>query len=90
MSDLTLHDVPADELRALEARGARHGRSLQDEAKHLIHEAAAEERLLQDLERATRAVDDRLRDAGAGTESARAAAPPRGRYRRFEPTPRRR
>jgi plasmid stability protein len=93
MPDLILHDVPEEELEALEARGARHGRSVEAEAKHLLHEAAAEERLLADLERATQAVDAKLRDTAAASQAAvprAAAAPaPRPRYRRFEPTPRR-
>jgi plasmid stability protein len=92
MPDLILHDVPEEELAALEARGARHGRSVEAEAKHLLHEAAAEERLLADLERAAQAVDA-LRDTAAASKAAvpRSAATPasRPRYRRFEPTPRR-
>jgi plasmid stability protein len=93
MPDLILHDVPEEELAALEARGARHGRSVEAEAKHLLHEAAAEERLLADLERATQAVDAKLKDTAAASKAAApraASAPaPRPRYRRFEPTPRR-
>jgi plasmid stability protein len=88
MPDLTIRDIPADDVAALEARGARHGRSGEDEARHLIREAAAEEMLLQDLERVTRAVDAQL---GAGTDAAvRGRAPARRRGRRFEPTPGRR
>jgi plasmid stability protein len=84
MPDLTIHDVPAEELAALSARAARHGRSVEDEVKHLVREAAAEESLLQELERATRAVDARL---GATHEPGPRPAP-RRRSHRFEPTPR--
>jgi plasmid stability protein len=89
MPDLVLHDIPEEELAALESRGARHGRSVEAEAKHLLHEAATEERLLAELERAAQAVDAKLRDTAA-VSGDRSAAPPRPRPRRFEPTPRRR
>jgi plasmid stability protein len=83
MPDITIHDVPQDELAALELRAARHGRSAEAEVMHLIHEAAGEERLVTELERATKAVEARL----ASTRTADAA--PRRRYRTVEPTPRR-
>jgi plasmid stability protein len=87
MPDLTLHDIPQEELDALGRRGARHGRSCEEEALHLIHDAAAEELLLSELERATRAVEERLRATSPAALGAPAAAK---RYRRVEPTPRRR
>ena len=80
MPDLTIHDVPQAELDALESRAARHGRSTEAELMHLIHEAAGEERLVTELERATKAVEARL----ATTTTA-----PRRRYRSVPPTPRR-
>ncbi|HEX6308405.1 MAG TPA: hypothetical protein VFZ69_09475 [Longimicrobiales bacterium] len=82
MADITIHDVPQEELSALESRATRHGRSTEAELMHLIHEAASEERLVTELERATKAVEERL------VTPARAA--PRRRYRTVEPTPRRR
>jgi plasmid stability protein len=84
MPDVTIHDVPQEELAAIESRAARHGRSPEAELMHLIHEAAGEERLVTELERATRAVESKL--ASAGTVSTA----PRRRYRTVEPTPRRR
>lgn len=82
MPDVTIHDVPQEELDALEARAARHGRSAEAELMHLIHEAAGEEMLVTQLERATKAVEAKLAPA--------ATTPPRRRYRTVEPTPRRR
>jgi plasmid stability protein len=83
MPDITIHDVPQEELDALESRAARHGRSTEAEVMHLIHEAAGEERLVTELKRATQAVEARLSSA-ATSDSA-----PRRRYRSVEPTPRR-
>jgi plasmid stability protein len=85
MPDLTIRDLPREELDALARRARRHGRSAEDEARHLLHEAAAEEMLVEDLERATRAADATLaavRDAPTPATSAR-------RRTRYEPTPRR-
>lgn len=87
MPDLLIRDVPQDELDALAARAARHGRTGEEEARHLVHEAAAEELLLKQLERATRA-EERLRAADQAPGPTQ--TPPRRRYRRAEPTPRRR
>lgn len=89
MPDLTIGGIPQDELDALAARAARHGRTAEDEARHLIHEAAAEELLLARLEEASRAVEEKRREVSEPADAA-VAAPPRRRYRRFEPTPRRR
>lgn len=83
MPDVTIHDVPQEELTALQSRAARHGRSTEAELMHLIHEAAGEERLVTELERATKAVEAKL----ASVTTADAA--PRRRYRTVEPTPRR-
>ena len=83
MPDVTIHDVPQEEIAALESRAARHGRSTEAELMHLIHEAAGEERLVTELERATKAVEAKLASA------ATVDAAPRRRYRTVEPTPRR-
>lgn len=83
MPDITIRDVPQEELDALESRAARHGRSTEAELMHLIHEAAREEMLVTELERATKAVEARL-------SSVEASSGPRKRYRSVQPTPRRR
>lgn len=82
MPDVTIRDVPQPELDALESRAVRHGRSTEAELMHLIHEAAGEERLVIELERATRAVEARLSTVSPGA--------PRRRYRSAQPTPRKR
>jgi plasmid stability protein len=74
MPDITIHDVPQEELAALELRAARHGRSAEAEVMHLIHEAAGEERLVTELERATKAVEARL--SSARTADAAPRRPP--------------
>ena len=96
MPDLTVHGVPQGELDAIDARAQRHGRSSEDELRHLIHEAAAEEHLLQQLEQAQRATE-RLRTAERKSELTSpssttpvAATPARRRYKVAEPTPRKR
>ena len=87
MPDITIHNVPQQELDAIESRAARHGRSAEAELMHLIHEAAGEERLVTELERATKAVDAALSAHPAGSTGSA----PRRRYRSpAEPTPRRR
>jgi plasmid stability protein len=83
MPDITIRDVPQEELDALESRAARHGRSTEAELMHLIHEAAGEEMLVTELERATKAVEAKL-------TSVETAPGPRKRYRPVQPTPRRR
>ena len=88
MPDLILHDVPDEELNAFTTRAARHGRSAEEELRHLLHEAAAEEMLVAQLEQATRAIDARMKNVEASTGTT--AAPARKRYRVVEPTPRRR
>lgn len=87
MPDLTIRDIPQAELDALMERGERHGRSLEEEARHLLHEAAAEQLLVTELERAAEAVAARLDTMPAASTAARASG--RRRYR-YEPTPRRR
>lgn len=83
MPDITIRDVPQEELDALDSRAARHGRSTEAELMHLIHEAAGEEMLVTELERATRAVEAKL-------SSVETSPGPRKRYRSVQPTPRRR
>jgi plasmid stability protein len=87
MPDLTIQDIPGEEYSALEARAARHGRTVEEEARHLLHEAAAEQMLVTQLERVTQ--------AAATKRGSTPAAPPRNtgrpRSRRAtEPTPGRR
>jgi plasmid stability protein len=89
MPDLIIHDVPEPELDALLARAERHGRSLEEEARHLLHEAAAEQMLLTELERATQAtrrIDEQREHAPLPKQ--RPARGPRRRVK-YEPTPRR-
>lgn len=88
MADITLHDVPSDELDAFATRASRHGRTCEEELRHMLHEAASEELLVEQLERARAAVEATIRLAERAG-SAVAAAPKR-RYRSVEPTPRRR
>jgi plasmid stability protein len=87
MPDLTIHGVPDEELEALGARAGRHSRSAEEEVLHLIHEAAAEEQLLQQLEETSRASEAVKK---AEPRAAPVAAPARRRYRVVEPTPRKR
>jgi plasmid stability protein len=87
MPDLTIRGIPQDEMDALATRAARHGRTEEEEARHLIHEAAAEEMLLTQLEEATKAVEARLRSVDPAAGTVKPA--PRRRYQRKEPTPRR-
>jgi plasmid stability protein len=83
MPDLIIRAVPQEDLDALDARATRHGRSLESEALHLLHEAAAAERLVQQLEKAQRAEDAIRRSEQRGPNAARP------RYRPVEPTPHR-
>jgi plasmid stability protein len=89
MADLTISGMPQEELDALAARGHRHGRTLEEEARHLLHEAAAEELLVTELERAARAVEERLKAVQPPASVSKARAAGRRRYQ-YEPTPRRR
>jgi len=90
MPDLMVKDIPEEELHAIATRAARHGRSSEDEVRHLVHEAASEERLVIELERARQAVEATRALNRTDSVSAAPAAPPRRRYRSVEPTPRRR
>jgi plasmid stability protein len=87
MPDLTIRGIPQDEMDALAARAAGTGRTEEEEARHLIHEAAAEEMLLTQLEEATRAVEARLKSVDPAAGAVKPAT--RRRYQRKEPTPRR-
>jgi plasmid stability protein len=82
MPDITIHDVSQEDLEALDSRAARHGRPTEAEVLHLIHEAAGEERLVSQLERATKKVDQAL----SANRATGAKAPARRRYRSVEPT----
>jgi plasmid stability protein len=86
MPEFVIREVPAADLEALASRAARHGRTAEEEARQLIHDAANEELLVSRLERATRAIDAQLRSA----ERLAGSPPPakRRRYRSVEPTPR--
>lgn len=87
MPDVTIHDVPQDDLDAFAGRAKRHGRSAEEELLHLLHEAAGEERLVTELERATEKVDAAL--SATRERAAKAsvtASPKRRRYRSVEPT----
>jgi plasmid stability protein len=89
MPDIVIADVPQEEVDALESRAQRHGRSAEAELRHLIHEAAGEEMLVLELERATQAAEASLRAAEAVRPTAPASTgAPRRRYRTVEPTPR--
>jgi plasmid stability protein len=57
MADLTIHDLDDATLEALDARARRTGRSMEEVARDLIQTAAREERLVNELERAARAVE---------------------------------
>jgi plasmid stability protein len=90
MPELTLDDIPQQELDALTARAERHGRTLEEEARHVLHEAAAEQLLVMELERVTEAADERLERTTAArpaSSQARGASRPRRRVK-YEPTPR--
>lgn len=85
MAELTIRDIPQQELDALAVRAARHGRSTEVEARHVLHEAATEELLLQQLETAKRAAEA-VRAAETQQPPAATGTATRRRYRRVEPT----
>lgn len=87
MTDLTIHDIPADTYEALEAHATRRGRTVEAAVGELIQEAARKELLTQSLERASRAAESV--DSIVGGESQTAASPRRSRrrYRSVHPTP---
>jgi plasmid stability protein len=90
MAELKITGIPEAELSALAARAARHGRTVEAEALHLLHEAAAEQMLVVELERATRAAETAQARLGTGQTSRYSGAATRRRQRRTEPTPGRR
>jgi plasmid stability protein len=87
MPDISIRNVPQSEYEALGERAERHGRSLEEEVRHVLHEAAAEQLLLTELKRATAAADRTLKAAGPGVSGGRRPVGRRGV--RYEPTPRR-
>jgi plasmid stability protein len=86
MTDLTIH-IPDDTYDALTAHAARRGRSVEAAVSELIHEAASKERLMQGIDRVSRATESV--DALVGARSDGPATPPRSRrrYRSVHPTP---
>jgi hypothetical protein len=84
MPDLTIHDIPEDALAAFEAHAGRRGQSSEAALLELIHAAAHEERLMQDLERASRAAEN---VHTAVYKDPDAAQKQRRRYRSVQPTP---
>lgn len=69
MSDILIRDVDPEALKAIKARAARGGRSMQAELRHVIEELAEQERRRRTFwERA-----DALRAASAGTEQTDSA-----------------
>lgn len=80
MSDLTIHDVPQETLDAISARAQRRGQSIESAVMELLHSAASEERLRQDLDRNLRAVEAAVKPERSKTPSARSSR----RYRRSE------
>jgi plasmid stability protein len=88
MADISIRNVPQSEYDALGERAERHGRSLEEEVRHVLHEAAAEQLLVTELKRATAAADKTLRAAVPAMAGGRRPAGRRGV--RYEPTPGRR
>ena len=86
MEDLTIHEVPDDAYEAIAARARRRGQSVAAAVLDLIQIAASEERLVQELERASRAAEIVHVTAPASGDAAPRA---HRRYRRVEPTARR-
>jgi plasmid stability protein len=90
MAELEITGIPEEELSALRARAARHGRTVEEEARHLLHEAAAEQMLVAELERATRAAEAVQTRLSTVQPARYSGAAPRRHQRRTEPTPGRR
>jgi plasmid stability protein len=89
MAELKVTGIPDEEFSALALRAARHGRTVEEEARHLLHEAAAEQMLVAELERATRATE--AVQAKLSVQPARhSGAATRRQRQRKEPTPGRR
>jgi plasmid stability protein len=83
MPDVTVRDVPQEDLDAVAARAKRHGRDCEEEIRQLIHDAACEQLLVSRLEEAARAVEQLSGRGGAATGRTRR------RYSRVDPTPQR-
>jgi plasmid stability protein len=81
MADLTIRDIPQETFDAITARARRRGQSVETAVLELMHSAANEERLRQDLDRGLRAVETAVKPTRARTGSSRS---PR-RYSRPEP-----
>jgi plasmid stability protein len=84
MPDVTIPDVPEEDLDAVTARARRHGRTCEEEIRQLIHDAACEQLLVSRLEEAARAVEQ-LSGGGQDVRTGRT----RRRYGRVDPTPKR-
>lgn len=90
MQDIVLRGIPDEELEALDARARRRGRTRELELRHMIHDAAREERALGLLERATDVLEERLERVAPELERHGGRRGRRGyRLRRVEPTPHR-
>jgi plasmid stability protein len=89
MAELKVTGIPDEEFSALTVRATRHGRTVEEEARHLLHEAAAEQMLVAELERATRATEAVQAKLSSVQPSRLGSAATRRRQRK-EPTPGRR
>jgi plasmid stability protein len=90
MAELKVTGIPEEELSALTVRAARHGRTVEEEARHLLHEAAAEQMLVAELERATRATEAVQARLSSVPPARPGSAATRRQRQRQEPTPGRR
>jgi plasmid stability protein len=90
MAELKVTGIPDEEFSALTVRAARHGRTVEEEARHLLHEAAAEQMLVAELERATRATEAVQAKLSSVQPSRHGSAATRRQRQRKEPTPGRR
>jgi plasmid stability protein len=90
MAELKVTGIPEEEFSALALRAARHGRTVEEEARHLLHEAAAEQMLVAELERATRATEAVQAKLNSVQPARPMGAAARRQRKRTEPTPRRR
>ena len=83
MTELTIRDIPQETLDRIRARAERRGQSVEASVLELIHSAASEERLRQDLERGIRAMESA---SGKAPSQEPTASRSRRRYRRAEAT----
>jgi plasmid stability protein len=90
MAELKVTGIPEGELSALSVRAARHGRTVEEEVRHLLHEAAAEQMLVVELERATRATEAVQAKLSSVQPSLHGSPATRRQRQRKEPTPGRR